>query len=130
MSDAVNHPPHYGGDTTYEVIKVIEAWKLGFCLGNAVKYIARAGKKVPGGELEDLRKAKFYLDRQVRELEKFESKPKLVANPMVGAGGGGSGGSSVVGGPGGGGGMMTRATVHTTHPLYDACNPQCYAWGH
>lgn len=46
MSNSVNHPPHYGGaDNPYEAIKVIEAWGLGFCVGNAVKYIARAGKK-------------------------------------------------------------------------------------
>ena len=53
MTEAVNHPAHYGGaDNTYEAIKVIEAWQLGFCLGNAVKYISRAGKK--GDALEDL----------------------------------------------------------------------------
>ena len=45
MSESVNHPPHYGGDTTYEAIKVIEAWGLDFHLGNVVKYISRAGKK-------------------------------------------------------------------------------------
>lgn len=47
MADAVNHPSHYGGaDNPYEAIKVVEAWDLGFCLGNTVKYISRAGKKV------------------------------------------------------------------------------------
>jgi hypothetical protein len=48
--EAVNHPQHYGGDTTYEVIKVLEAWGLdkSFCLGNAVKYIARHDKKKTG----------------------------------------------------------------------------------
>ena len=47
MSNNVNHPPHYGGESNpYEAIKVIEAWQLGFCLGNVVKYLARAGKKV------------------------------------------------------------------------------------
>jgi len=64
MSDTVNHPPHYGGDTTYEAIKVIEAWGLGFCLGNVVKYISRAGKK--GSTLEDLKKARWYLDREIQ----------------------------------------------------------------
>lgn len=68
MSDPVNHPAHYGGDTTYEAIKVIEAWGLGFCLGNAVKYIARAGKKSTD-PLEDLKKARWYLDREIRKLE-------------------------------------------------------------
>ena len=64
MSESVNHPPHYGGaDNPYEAIKVIEAWELGFHLGNAVKYICRAGKK--GVALEDLRKAAWYLNREV-----------------------------------------------------------------
>lgn len=54
--EAVNHPDHYGGsDNPYEAIKVIEAWELGFCLGNTIKYIARAGRK--GEAVEDLRKA-------------------------------------------------------------------------
>lgn len=67
MAEAVNHPTHYGGgDNPYEAIKVIEAWKLGFCLGNTVKYIARAGKK--GDALEDLRKAQWYLNREIERL--------------------------------------------------------------
>lgn len=68
--DSVNHPGHYGGDTVYEAIKVIEAWSLGFHLGNAVKYISRAGKKDPDKELEDLKKAKWYLERRISNLEK------------------------------------------------------------
>lgn len=69
MADAVNHPQHYGGaDNPYEAIKVVEAWDLGFCLGNTVKYISRAGKKTPD-VLEDLRKAKWYLDREIQKLE-------------------------------------------------------------
>lgn len=81
--DTVNHPLHYGGaDNPYEAIKVIEAWSLGFCLGNAVKYISRAGKKFPpqagavpstnataAARLEDLRKARWYLDREIAMLE-------------------------------------------------------------
>lgn len=67
MGDAINHPAHYGGDTPTEPIKVIEAWGLDFSLGNAVKYIARAGRK--GSELEDLRKARWYLDRKISLLE-------------------------------------------------------------
>jgi len=63
MSDEVNHPAHYGGDTVYEAIKVIEAWGLGMHLGNAVKYISRAGKKGPA--LQDLKKARWYLDRVI-----------------------------------------------------------------
>jgi hypothetical protein len=63
---AINHPQHYGGaENTYEAIKVIEAWELGFCLGNVIKYISRAGKK--GNRLEDLEKAKWYLNREIEK---------------------------------------------------------------
>lgn len=69
MSSAVDHPIHYGGeDNPYEAIKVIEAWDLGFCLGNTVKYISRAGKKDPAKTLEDLKKARWYLDREINRL--------------------------------------------------------------
>lgn len=68
--EQVNHPKHYGGeDNTYEAIKVIDAWDLGFSLGNTVKYISRAGKKDPNKELEDLRKAKWYLEHHISKLE-------------------------------------------------------------
>lgn len=65
----VNHPRHYNGGEV-EVIDLIENWGLGFCLGNAVKYICRAGKK--GGEKEckvDLEKAIWYLDRAIEKQE-------------------------------------------------------------
>jgi hypothetical protein len=69
VSDEVNHPQHYGGaDNPYEAIKVIEAWGLGFCLGNTVKYISRSGKKTPD-TLTDLKKASWYLDREIHNLE-------------------------------------------------------------
>ena len=66
--EAVNNPKHYGGDTTYEAIKVIEAWELNFHLGNVVKYISRAGKKDINKTKEDLLKAKWYLDRYIGTL--------------------------------------------------------------
>lgn len=68
MTDSVNHPPHYnqGG---VETIDAIEAWQLGFSLGNAVKYISRAGKKNPTATVEDLKKARWYLDREISRLE-------------------------------------------------------------
>ena len=66
----VNHQDHYGGkNNPYEAIKGIDAWKLGFSLGNTVKYISRAGKKHKDKELEDLKKAKFYLDHYISQLE-------------------------------------------------------------
>lgn len=62
--EQVDHPAHYGGaDNPYEAIKVIEAWQLGFNLGNTVKYIARAEHK--GATLQDLEKARWYLDREI-----------------------------------------------------------------
>lgn len=73
--EAVNHPAHYGGaDNPYEAIKVIEAWDLGFSLGNTVKYISRAGKKSPETGLEDLRKARWYLDHFIERLEQGENR--------------------------------------------------------
>jgi hypothetical protein len=68
----VNHPAHYGGDTTYETVKVIAAWGLGFLLGNAVKYISRAGKKDPSRLVEDLKKGRWYLDKAIEHLERGE----------------------------------------------------------
>ena len=66
----VNHPNHYGGELNpYEAIKVIDAWDLDFCLGNTVKYISRAGKKNPEKEIEDLKKALFYLQHKINKLE-------------------------------------------------------------
>lgn len=66
--DKVNHPSHYGGqDNTYEAIKVIEAWNLNFNLGNVAKYVSRAGKK--GDALQDLEKAKWYLEREINTLK-------------------------------------------------------------
>ena len=65
--DMVNHPPHYttGG---IETIDFIEAKGLGYNLGNAVKYISRAEHK--GNVLEDLKKAAFYLDREIQKAER------------------------------------------------------------
>jgi len=69
--EQVNHPQHYGGENNeYEVIKVIDAWDLGFSLGNAIKYISRAGKKRKDTELEDLRKALWYLQHHIKNIEK------------------------------------------------------------
>ena len=70
-NESINHPDHYGGDNTYEAIKVIEAWDLDKCfyLGNVVKYISRAGKKDKAKEIEDLKKALWSLDRKIKTLE-------------------------------------------------------------
>ena len=68
--EMVNHPNHYGGEeNVYEAIKVIENWDLDFHLGNTVKYISRAGKKGTDKELQDLKKALWYLERRIQNLE-------------------------------------------------------------
>ena len=67
-AEMVNHPTHYGGrDNIYEAIKVIEAWNLGFNLGNTIKYISRADKK--RDMLEDLEKASWYINREINKLK-------------------------------------------------------------
>ncbi len=68
----IHHPEHYGGDTTYEVIKVIEAWDLNFSLGSVLKYIRRCDKKPGETWLDDLKKAQWYLDREVERVSKME----------------------------------------------------------
>lgn len=67
MNDIVNHPPHYT-DGKIEVIDFIEDKKLNFHRGNAVKYIARAGKKDPTKEVEDLEKAVWYTNREIQRI--------------------------------------------------------------
>lgn len=72
MQDTPITPAHYGGaDNTYEAIKVIEAWGLNFSLGNVIKYISRAGKKENTTALQDLLKAKKYLEFEIEKHEKL-----------------------------------------------------------
>ena len=73
LHDPVEHPAHYtmGG---IEVIDAIEAWSLGFHLGNVVKYVARSEHK--GSQLEDLRKARWYLDREIQRLQRAAERAK------------------------------------------------------
>ena len=74
--DSVNNPKHYT-DSKIEVIDYIEDKNLGFCLGNVVKYVTRAGKKHSSDKtdkekaIEDLNKAKWYLNRRIKELEEY-----------------------------------------------------------
>lgn len=71
--DNVNHPSHYTSGKI-EVIDFIEDKGLGFHLGNAIKYISRAGKKDPNKTIEDLRKAIWYINRQISLLENEENE--------------------------------------------------------
>ena len=70
--EKVNHPAHYGGDTTYETIKVLKAWLTpeqyqGFLIGNAMKYQSRYRNK---GGVEDIKKALWYLNKYMEEFPK------------------------------------------------------------
>lgn len=73
--EKINHPEHYKGNK-YEAIDIIDDYQLGFNLGNAVKYILRAGKK--GDTAEDLKKAKWYIEHEICKLmnEKERKKEK------------------------------------------------------
>jgi len=68
--DPIDHPSHYTF-STIEPIDVIEAWRLGFHLGCVLKYLCRAGRK--GDRLQDLRKAAWYLNRELQRLEQSTS---------------------------------------------------------
>lgn len=86
--DAVKNPSHYTGKK-YEVISFIEDRGLGYCLGNVAKYICRAGKKYPGDsqkELQDLNKAKWYLERRLTEdntVDVEDQKFKIDVNDFI-----------------------------------------------
>ena len=67
MSERVDHPPHYNSGKI-EVIDFIEDQCLNFHIGNGVKYCCRAGKKEGSSEVEDLRKAAWYLARRIEKL--------------------------------------------------------------
>lgn len=70
MSNNVEHPNHYN-QGLYEVIDVINDWKLNFNLGNAIKYIARADYK--NNAIEDLEKAVFYLNYEIKQRRTLNS---------------------------------------------------------
>jgi hypothetical protein len=67
-NDPVQHPKHYNFGAV-EVITAIDAWSLGFALGNAVKYIARAGRKDGEDPIEALEKAMWYLNHHITKLK-------------------------------------------------------------
>ena len=66
--EMVNHPSHY--NVGIETIDYIESWEMNFNIGNVIKYTTRAGFKE--NELEDLKKAKWYIDREIQRLSKGE----------------------------------------------------------
>lgn len=65
MQNMVEHPPHYTSHPSgVECIEVTEHYN--FCIGNAIKYLWRAGQK--GSRIEDLKKARWYIDREIKRL--------------------------------------------------------------
>ena len=76
--DPVNRPSHYAEGRKYEPIAVIEDWSLGYHLGNALKYISRAGRKQ--NTIEDLRKAVWYVNREIDRLEGDTQEEEAVQN--------------------------------------------------
>jgi len=72
-ADSVNHPGHYTSHPSgVECIQVTE--HMNFCIGNAVKYLWRAGLK--GDALEDLKKARWYVDREIKRIESAASRER------------------------------------------------------
>jgi hypothetical protein len=77
VSDIVNHPKHYKASNGIEAIEVVEGFDLGFRKGNAVTYILRCDKKCQSSDvkerhaaaIEDLKKARWYIDREIADLE-------------------------------------------------------------
>jgi hypothetical protein len=86
-NEAVDHPQHYGGkDDPYEVIKVMIAWDAEmayhFCVGNAIKYFGRLGKKDPEKRVEDLKKAGWYASKAAEIYEEHLSEAADVKRPL------------------------------------------------
>lgn len=80
MTDVINRPSHYTEDREIEPIDVIDDWELGFYEGQVLKYISRAGRK--DDRLQDLRKAKFYLDRLI-DNEQYKEPPTSTADGSI-----------------------------------------------
>lgn len=76
LYDVVNNPSHYCEGREYEPIEVIKDWELNFDLGNAIKYISRAGRK--DDVLQDLKKARFYLDHEIKCLERARKNESFI----------------------------------------------------
>ncbi len=72
--EKVNHPSHYNKGK-FEVIDVVEDWNMNFSRGNAIKYIARAGAK--DDEIQDLKKALWYINREIERLTKEREEEKM-----------------------------------------------------
>ena len=76
MSEQINHPKHYNinwkGEQAIETFDYIDSWKMGYAEGNIIKYVSR--HKYKGKALQDLKKARWYLDKIIEELEENENR--------------------------------------------------------
>lgn len=75
--ECINHPKHYNMGSI-EVIDFIEDKSLNFNRGNIIKYVVRAGYKNKQTELEDLKKAKFYIEREIERIDREEFKQDML----------------------------------------------------
>ena len=76
--DPINNPSHYAEGRQFEPIDVIEDWKLNYRMGNVLKYVSRAGRKQDA--IEDLKKAVWYLQREIEVLEGARPESQYVPN--------------------------------------------------
>ena len=78
MSDNINQPKHYNinwkGEQTIETFDYIKSWRMGYAEGNVIKYVSR--HKYKGKALQDLKKARWYLDKLIEELEQIENESR------------------------------------------------------
>lgn len=82
----IDQPEHYHANKGLAAIDAIEAWELGFHLGNVVKYVARAGRKDGSTKLEDLLKAQWYLAREIeREQHPTPEEIKATVEQVLGS---------------------------------------------
>jgi hypothetical protein len=72
MTNDPIYPEHYKAGRKYEPIDVIEDWGLNYRLGNALKYISRNGRKDGENPIEGLKKAIYYLEREIKYLEQYK----------------------------------------------------------
>jgi len=76
MTDEINRPKHYNinwaGEQAIETFEYIKSWKMGYAEGNVIKYVSR--HKYKGKALQDLKKASWYINKMIEELEKDETK--------------------------------------------------------
>ena len=82
--DKINHPSYYA-DGNIEVIEFIEDKHFDFCLGSAIKYLSRAGKKSKETEITDLEKAIWYINRRIQELKEQQEEKKTYTAAEIGA---------------------------------------------